>query len=79
MGHEKPAPVPYLVEQCKVHVMFQVKQWDEFLPPIGIIFDDVRGRIMRWAPDLLAELKRRGARFVDYPTCSTKPSPAWTN
>ncbi|HUU83905.1 MAG TPA: hypothetical protein VM243_10410 [Phycisphaerae bacterium] len=68
VGHEKPAPVPYLVEQCKVHFTFQFHEWNEVLPPIGITFDDVRGRMMRWDPDLLAELKRRGARFVDYPT-----------
>lgn len=68
VGHEKPAPVPFLVDECRVHFMFHALQLDEWLPPIGIRLGSVHGRIVHWDPVILTELKRRGAAFVDYPT-----------
>ena len=37
------------------------------VPAVGILFDDVRGTMLRWDGPLLEKLRARGARFPDFP------------
>jgi arabinofuranosyltransferase len=72
-GHEKVAPVPYLVSERRVHFVFnpQARQGldlDRWIPVGTITLDDVQGWILHWDPELMATLAARGAVFVDFPT-----------
>jgi hypothetical protein len=73
IGHEKHAPVSYLIEQRQVHFLFHpagplLLRLDQFIPTSEIVFDGLRGRILHWDPSLMAALKQRGAVFTDFPT-----------
>ncbi len=73
IGHEKHAPVSYLIDQRQVHFIFHpggpsVLRLDQFIPRSDILLDGVRGRILHWDPSLMAALKQRGAVFTDFPT-----------
>lgn len=72
VGHEKHAPFDYL-EQRGVQFAFYVEhdstlRLDDYIPPIDVRFGDVHGSVVRWEPELMAELGRRGARFRDFPS-----------
>ncbi|MBI5837545.1 MAG: hypothetical protein HZB25_09895 [Candidatus Eisenbacteria bacterium] len=72
IGHEKTAPLDYLIEQRRCQFVFHPQaarelKLDEALPTLDILFDDVRGRVLRWDPPLMEQLRRRGARFDDFP------------
>lgn len=71
VGHEKIAPVSYLLSR---HVDFVIQHAStvtlglkQRIPLVPIYFDQVPGYMVRWNPPLLAEMARRGARFVDFP------------
>lgn len=71
-GHEKLASLDYLVRVRRVHVLFHRGlagrlPLDETLPDVPIEFDGIRGRLLRWDPEVLAVLAARGARFPDVP------------
>jgi hypothetical protein len=73
IGHEKHAPVSYLIDERQVHFIFHpggplVLRLDQFIPKSDILLDGVRGRILHWDPPLMAALKQRGAVFTDFPT-----------
>jgi len=69
IGHEKPAPEEYLTTERKVHFTFSPRA-AEFLKlgrtviPVRIELDDVKGYVLYWDPEVMTELKRRGARFT---------------
>jgi len=72
VGHEKLAPVPYLLQR---KVDFTIRHFagatlglDQYLRMVPIDFDTIPGRIVHRDPALLAELARRGARFGNAPT-----------
>jgi hypothetical protein len=72
VGHEKLAPVPYLLRR---KVDFTIRHFagatlglDQYLRMVPIDFDTIPGRIVHRDPALLAELARRGARFGNTPT-----------
>jgi len=72
IGHEKPAPVSYLL--FKRHVDFTLGyahadalHLSDYVPWARIWFDDVPGNLVHWDPSILAEMARRGARFPDLP------------
>jgi hypothetical protein len=71
VGHEKLAPVSYLLSRKVDFVIqhFPTVSLDlkSSLPMVEILFDRVPGYMVHWDPPLLAELARRGARFVDVP------------
>jgi hypothetical protein len=72
VGHEKKAPLDYLVHQRKVHFTFSQEagptlKLPQHIPPWKIELDGLEGLILHWDPVLLAELKQRGARFRDFP------------
>src|SRR4029450_10020045 len=74
VGHEKRAPVPYLIDQRGVHFIFHVfgdgseLGFDRFIPLSLIEIDTLRGRTLHWDPQIMAVMKQRGARFADFPT-----------
>ena len=72
VGHEKNAPLEYLIEKRKVHFIFhpsavQMLNLPERIPGFTIKFDGMPGYLLHWDPDLMGELKRRGAKFDDVP------------
>jgi arabinofuranosyltransferase len=72
IGHEKHAPVSYLIDQRQVHFLFHLGgplllRLDQFIPTSEIVLDGLHGRILHWDPSLMAELKQRGAVFTDFP------------
>jgi hypothetical protein len=71
VGHEKIAPVSYLLSRKVDFVIhhFAAVSLDlkQSVPLVQILFDRVPGYMVRWDPPLLAELAKRGARFVDFP------------
>jgi len=71
VGHEKMASVSYLLRR-KAH--FTVRHFaavtlglDASLPVAVIAFDTIPGRILHWDPEVLDEMRRRGAGFGDIP------------
>jgi hypothetical protein len=71
VGHEKIAPVSYLLSR-KVdfvihHFATESLGLKQSVPLVQILFDRVPGYMVHWDPPLLAELAKRGARFVDFP------------
>jgi hypothetical protein len=71
VGHEKQADVAYLLER-KVDFTFHhfasaTLDLNRSLPMSVIAFGNTPARIVHWNPELLAELRRRGAAFDDVP------------
>jgi hypothetical protein len=71
VGHEKLAPVSYLLSR-KVdfvigHFATVSLQLKQSVPLVPIYFDRIPCYMVHWNPPLLAELARRGARFVEFP------------
>jgi arabinofuranosyltransferase len=72
VGHEKFAPIAWAIEQRRIHFAFREHylrkiQIEEFVPLVEIRLGMVQGFVLRWDAPLMAELKRRGAVFPDYP------------
>ncbi len=72
VGHEKTAPLDYLVGQRKVHFVFQplapeVLKMADSLPAWEVRFDELQGWLLHWDGALMAELRSRGASFKDFP------------
>ncbi len=71
VGHEKPAPLLYLVEERKVHFsLVPLKKQEGGLPvPLMLVeFNDrTVGQALYWDPDIMEELHRRGAKVPDFP------------
>jgi hypothetical protein len=72
VGHEKRAPLGYLLDRRKVHFLFQRQAMQVLdpggtLPREGIDFADVPGVILYWDGPVMAELRERGAAFADFP------------
>ena len=67
IGHEKVAPVSYLLQRSVHFSLYWTEAVDDRLPMATIAFDSVDARMIHWDPALLAELGRRGARFTDVP------------
>jgi hypothetical protein len=70
VGHEKPAPVEYLVEARKAHFCLSPSApeffgLDGYIPLWMVELDDIVGYVLHWDPEMMAELRRRGARFGD--------------
>jgi arabinofuranosyltransferase len=73
VGHEKHAPVSYLVDVRRAHFAFQARAarilgLDEHLPVVHVRLGRLRGRVLHWDPALVDALRRRGAAFDDFPT-----------
>ena len=71
-GHEKVAPLSYLLDQRAVHFAFnplaeRVLGLSGAIPPEPVRFGPVSGRILTWDPALMDSLRRRGAQFQDFP------------
>ncbi|HUN79924.1 MAG TPA: hypothetical protein VMV81_00275 [Phycisphaerae bacterium] len=72
VGHEKNAPLEYLIRERKAHFAFHPSAVEEFglgsrIPRMTIDLDQVRGYILHWDPAIMGELGRRGAKFEDCP------------
>jgi len=71
IGHEKPAPVSYLLKRrvdfTLGYVHAEALRLGDYVPWTRIWFDDVPGNVVHWDPPVLAEMARRGARFPDLP------------
>lgn len=70
VGHEKPAPIDYLILKRKVHFTFSEEPQERLelmIPRVIVDFDEgVQGQVLHWDPALMQELARRGARFPDF-------------
>ena len=68
-GHEKRPSIEYLAGQRRAHLTFmpaapQLLELRGRIPEVIVDFGQgVRGRVLHWDPELMAELGRRGARF----------------
>jgi arabinofuranosyltransferase len=72
VGHEKHAPLDYLVGRRGAHVVFHPLAaaylgLPERIPLVPVDFSGTRGLLLHWDPSLMAEWKRRGATFDDFP------------
>jgi hypothetical protein len=73
VGHEKHATLEYVVGERRAHLAFKPYTLEIIgapgrLPIRPILFDDgVRGFLLHWDPEIMQELKRRGAEFGDFP------------
>jgi hypothetical protein len=72
VGHEKLAPLDYLVEKRGTLLTFSkvptiVSGLDAYVPLVRADFAGVRARILRWDPALIAALRARGATIDDFP------------
>lgn len=71
IGHEKPAPVSYLLRRRVDFTLgfahAEALHLGDYVPWTRIWFDDVPGNVVHWDPAILAEMGRRGARFPDLP------------
>jgi hypothetical protein len=72
VGHEKNAPLEYLIEKRKAHFIFhpsavEMLRLPERIPGFILKLDGLEGFILHWDPEIMKELKRRGAKFDDVP------------
>jgi hypothetical protein len=74
VGHEKPAPLAYVVGRRKAHLVFSLHNpvVDRLhlagkIPVVPIRLGDVPGFVLHWDPGLMAALRRRGAVVEDFP------------
>lgn len=72
-GHERLPDPAYAVLQRKLHVTFhgnfyQRTRFPSFIPVVPIRFGPVGGFLLHWDPAVLAEWRRRGAVFTDFPS-----------
>ena len=69
-GHEKVATPAYAIDVRKAHVTFwtfRTGGLPAYIPLVPIRFGPVSGLLLHWDPPVLAEWKRRGAVFPDFP------------
>jgi hypothetical protein len=72
VGHEKRAPLEYLVEARGAHLLLhhfsgEALGLEDSLPNVTVRLDSTYARLLHWDPALMAELERRGAVFPDFP------------
>jgi hypothetical protein len=72
VGHEKPAPLEYLVRQRGAQLTLRkrgliVLQVLDKLPLVEVRLGEQRAFCLRWDPALMQALAQRGARFTDFP------------
>ncbi len=65
-GHEKVPPAAYVVDDRKLHLAFS-SAFRAYIPVVPIGFGRVKAVLLHWDPFVLAEWKRRGAVFPDFP------------
>jgi hypothetical protein len=71
-GHEKHATLEYLVDLRKTHFVFNRYAWrivgaEGRVPPVPVEMDGVQAFLLHWDPPVMEQLRRRGARFPDFP------------
>jgi len=70
VGHEKKAPLAYLIEAKKVNLILDERtpfRWNKQIPYVPIQIESIHGRLLHWDATLLGALKKRGAEFNDFP------------
>lgn len=72
VGHEKTAPLDYLIRVRKAHFVFHpaadaVLGLTGHIPLSTITLDGLSGYILHWDPAIMSALRQRGARFDDFP------------
>jgi arabinofuranosyltransferase len=73
VGHEKHAPLDYILEERPVNFLFKLP-WgppllglDRAIPAVPIRFGSVEGRVVTWDGPLMATLRARGVAMPDLP------------
>lgn len=72
IGHEKHAPLDYLIDRRKVHFTFsempqKLLPLRESIPEVIVPFDnEVYGQLLHWDPELMAALRARGIPVPDF-------------
>ncbi|MFH0981434.1 MAG: hypothetical protein V2A79_07840 [Planctomycetota bacterium] len=69
VGHEKLAPVPYLIDVRKLHFAFfeyadKILPLNDYVPDVWVVLDQIEGRVLHWDPVVMEVLRERGAIFV---------------
>jgi len=73
VGHEKPAPLDYVLAERAVNFLFKLP-WgptvlglDRAVPDVPIRFGNVPARVLTWEAPLMETLKSRGVAMPDLP------------
>lgn len=73
VGHEKNAPLEYLIRTRKTHFTFhssavEVLRMTEQLLPVSINLDGLPGFVLTWDPEMVAKVRQRGGQVEDLPS-----------
>ncbi len=73
VGHEKNAPLDYLIRTRKTHFTFhssavEVLRMTELLLPVSIVLDGMPGFVLTWDPAMVASVRQRGGQVEDLPS-----------
>lgn len=73
VGHEKNAPLDYLIRTRKAHFTFhgsaiEVLRMTEQLLPVTIVLDDLQGFVLAWDPEMVSKVRQRGGKIDDLPS-----------
>jgi hypothetical protein len=71
-GHEKQASLDYLLEERRVHFVFQpvadvLLDLDRQIPHVTVSLNGVHARMLHWDPAVVGLLRLRDAIVPDYP------------
>ena len=82
-GHERLPSPGYAVRDRRLHATFHRNYFERsgfpfFIPGVPIRFGPVGGFLLHWDPVVLAEWKRRGAVFPEFPAWLDGTSTGWT-
>lgn len=73
VGHEKNAPLNYLIRTRKTHFTFhssavEVLRMTEQMLPVSIVLDGMPGFVLTWDPAMIATVRQRGGQVEDLPS-----------
>lgn len=66
-GHEKNAPMTYLVDERKAHLALRPRGVDPEIPRVLVDLAGHELQLLRWDPRIVAALRARGAKSPDVP------------
>ncbi len=73
VGHEKKAPLTYLIDERKIDLAFHEHArrklgLDGAIPEVDVRFGSLNGWLLHWDADLVGALRERGVEVEDFPT-----------
>jgi hypothetical protein len=71
VGHEKHAPLEYLIGERQVHIVFtrtaEAFGLDAYIPRVLVRLDTYTARLLHWDPSMVRALQARGALVQNFP------------